>query len=144
MSGRDVSALMADPASARQCWEETAVDVQRLDELLGTEFEVLKLRDLEGFEALQPEKNAVLEKLAALAAWATAQQPVPPAWSELHDRLLASREAHLRNIQLMQRQLQAVRGTLQALQGDKAQSVDLYDRMGQMSRPRGAWAYRLA
>ena len=144
MSARDVSALMAQADSARMLWDETVMDVQRLDELLATEFEALKSRDLEGFEALQPEKNAVLEKLAELAAWATAQQPVPEAWSALHDRLLASREAHLRNIQLMQRQLQAVRGTLQALQGEKAQSVDLYDRLGQMSRPRGAWAYRLA
>lgn len=144
MSARDFSAMTAHADSARMLWDETALDVQRLDELLGTEFEVLKLRDLEGFEALQPEKNAVLEKLAELAAWASAQQPVPLAWDALHESLLACREAHLRNIQLMQRQLQAVRGTLQALQGEQAQSVDLYDRLGQMSRPRGAWAYRLA
>jgi flagellar biosynthesis/type III secretory pathway chaperone len=144
MSGRDFSAMTANADSARMLWDETAMDVQRLDELLGSEFEVLKLRDLEGFEALQPEKNAVLEKLAELAAWASAQQPVPLAWDALHERLLACREAHFRNIQLMQRQLQAVRGTLQALQGEQASAVDLYDRLGQMSRPRGAWAYRLA
>lgn len=144
MSGRDFSALTADAESALALWSEAAADVERLDEWLQTEFEVLKVRDLESFEALQPQKNAVLEKLAELAAWASACQPVPEAWRELQERLQSSREAHLRNIQLMQRQLQAVRGTLQALQGDKALSVDLYDRLGQMSRPRGAWAYRLA
>ena len=106
------------------------MDVERLDELLQSEFDALKSRDLERFEALQPEKSAVLQRLAELAAWATAQEPVPQAWGELHAKLSASRQAHLRNIQLMQRQLQAVHGTLQALQGDKAASVDLYDRLG--------------
>jgi flagellar biosynthesis/type III secretory pathway chaperone len=40
----------------------------------------------------------------------------------------------LRNIQLLQRQLQAVKGALQALQGESATTVDLYDRLGQVSR----------
>jgi hypothetical protein len=40
----------------------------------------------------------------------------------------------MRNIQLLQRQLQAVKGALQALQGETSASVDLYDRLGQVSR----------
>jgi hypothetical protein len=42
----------------------------------------------------------------------------------------------LRNIQLLQRQLQAVKGALQALQGESTATVDLYDRLGQVSRRR--------
>ncbi len=117
---------------------------QRLMGLQELEFEALKARDLPRFEELQTEKNNVLEQLSALAQWATAQSPVPQAWEDLQERLLACREAHLRNIQLMQRQLQAVRGALQALQGEQAAAVDLYDRLGRMSRPQGTWSQHLA
>jgi len=117
---------------------------QRLQALLALEFEALKVRDLPKFEELQAEKNSVLEQLSALAQWATAQSPVPQVWENLQEMLLSCREAHLRNIQLMQRQLQAVRGALQALQGEQAAAVDLYDRLGRMSRPQGTWSQHLA
>ncbi len=117
---------------------------QRLMALLELEFEALKERALPRFEELQAEKNTVLAQLSALAQWATAQLPIPQAWEDLQERLLACREAHLRNIQLMQRQLQAVRGALQALQGEQAAAVDLYDRLGRMSRPQGTWSQHLA
>ena len=101
---------------------------------------------LQGEGAPPPTREArwVLEQLAALAQWATAQSPVPAVWDGLQDTLRACREAHLRNIQLMQRQLQAVRGALQALQGQEAAAVDLYDRLGRMSRPQGNWSQHLA
>ena len=65
-------------------------------------------------------------------------------WQQLQEPLLQCKQDHMRNIQLLQRQLQAVRGTLQALQGDSAPAVDLYDRMGQIARRQGAWGYHLA
>lgn len=117
---------------------------QRLQALLELEFESLKVRDLPRFEELQAEKNSVLEQLSALAQWATDQATVPQAWEDQQELLRACREAHLRNIQLMQRQLQAVRGALQALQGQEAATVDLYDRLGRMSRPQGTWSQHLA
>jgi flagellar biosynthesis/type III secretory pathway chaperone len=118
--------------------------VARLAELLTQEFEALKTRDLTVFESLQEEKNALLERLAALAGWATAQSPVPEVWQQLQAPLQQCKQDHLRNIQLLQRQLQAVKGTLQALQGESAPSVDLYDRMGQMAKRQGAWGQQLA
>ena len=117
---------------------------QRLQALLELEFDALKVRDLPRFEELQAEKNGVLEQLSALAQWATAQSPVPQGWEDQQEALRACREAHLRNIQLMQRQLQAVRGALQALQGEQAAAVDLYDRLGRMGRPQGNWSQHLA
>jgi flagellar biosynthesis/type III secretory pathway chaperone len=70
---------------------------------------------------------------------------VPVLWQQAQDSLQQSKQDHLRNIQLLQRQLQAVKGTLQALQGESsAPSVDLYDRMGQIARRQGAWGYQLA
>lgn len=118
--------------------------VVRLAEILNLEFDALKIRDLTVFEALQDEKNELLQRLASLAEWATAQSPVPEAWQQLQPDLQQSKQNHLRNIQLLQRQLQAVRGTLQALQGESAPSVDLYDRMGQMAKRHGAWGHQLA
>jgi len=117
---------------------------QRLKALLDLEFEALEVRDVTRFEALQNEKNTVLQSLASLAEWATSQSPVPSSWEDLQELLLSCRQAHLRNIQLMQRQLQAVRGALQALQGQDAAVVDLYDRLGRMSRPQGTWSQHLA
>jgi flagellar biosynthesis/type III secretory pathway chaperone len=119
--------------------------VARLAEILGLEFEALKVRDLAAFEAVQEEKNLLLQNLAQLAEWAAPQSPVPLAWQQLQDSLSQSKQDHLRNIQLLQRQLQAVKGTLQALQGEfPAATLDLYDRMGQISRRPGAWGYQIA
>ena len=119
-------------------------DVARLAEILNLEFDALKICDLVVFEALQDEKSGLLQRLASLAEWAAAQNPVPQVWQEMQPSLQQSKQDHLRNIQLLQRQLQAVRGTLQALQGESAPSVDLYDRMGQIARRQGAWGHQLA
>lgn len=119
--------------------------VARLSEMLALEFEALKIRDLAAFEALQEEKNSLLLGLARLAEWAAAQNPGPALWLEQQDSLQQCKQDHLRNIQLLQRQLEAVKGTLQALQGESsAPAVDLYDRMGQIARRPGAWGYQLA
>jgi flagellar biosynthesis/type III secretory pathway chaperone len=109
-------------------------DTARLGELLAQEFEVLKTRDMAGFEAFQEERNQLLQRLAQVAQWATAQDPVPAQWQKLHPQLQQCKQDHLRNIQLLQRQLQAVKGALQALQGESTATVDLYDRLGQVSR----------
>lgn len=119
--------------------------VARLSEILSLEFEALKIRDLTAFEAIQEEKNSLLQGLASLAEWAAAQNPTPTVWQQQQESLQQSKQDHLRNIQLLQRQLEAVKGTLQALQGESsAPAVDLYDRMGQLARRPGAWGYQLA
>jgi flagellar biosynthesis/type III secretory pathway chaperone len=110
------------------------VDAARLSELLAQEFELLKSRDMAGFEALQDERIELLQRLASVAEWATAQNPVPKLWQDLQPSLQQCKQDHLRNIQLLQRQLQAVKGALQALQGESSATVDLYDRLGQVSR----------
>jgi flagellar biosynthesis/type III secretory pathway chaperone len=109
-------------------------DTARLGELLAQEFEMLKTRDMAGFEALQDERNQLLQRLAQVAQWAAGQDPVPAQWQNLQAPLLQCKQDHLRNIQLLQRQLQAVKGALQALQGESASTIDLYDRLGQVSR----------
>lgn len=120
------------------------LDVSRLSEILLAEFEALKIRDLTVLESVQNEKTDVLQRLAAVAELVAAQPAALSAWQQLQEPLEQCKQDHFRNIQLMQRQLQAVRGTLQALQGESASSLDLYDRMGQVSRRHGAWGYHLA
>lgn len=125
-----------------EAWtDEAPRDAQRLAELLAQEFEVLKSRDMSAFEALQQERTLVLERLARVAESLAGVSPVPPVWQELMPLLNQCKQDHLRNIQLLQRQLQAVKGALQALQGESAASVDLYDRLGQVSRRQGAGTY---
>lgn len=109
-------------------------DAARLAELLAQEFEVLKIRNMAGFEALQDERNQLLQRLSQVAQWAAGQDPVPVQWQNLQPQLQQCKQDHLRNIQLLQRQLQVVKGALQALQGESATTVDLYDRLGQVSR----------
>jgi len=111
-------------------------DTARLAHLLTQEFEVLKARDMAGFEALQEERIAVLQRLSQVAQWVAGQDAVPVLWQNLQADLQQCKQDHLRNIQLLQRQLQAVKGALQALQGESTATVDLYDRLGQVSRRR--------
>lgn len=136
------------PASA-QAWSTASVaaaqaDAARLATLLQAEFEALKTRDLAAFDALQQERGDVLLRLAGVAEVASAQTPMPSWWEALLPGLSQCKQDHLRNIQLLQRQLHAVKGALQALQGETAVSVDLYDRLGQVSRRTGIGAYLAA
>ena len=145
MSGLPETPEFAVPAATLQAWLDAAPqDALRLAELLSLEFEVLKSRDMAAFEGLQQERTAVLERLARVAEAVASMTPVPAQWLELLPDLAQCKQDHLRNIQLLQRQLQAVKGALQALQGESAASVDLYDRMGQVSRRHGAGAYYAA
>jgi DNA-binding SARP family transcriptional activator len=96
------------------------------------------------FEGLQTRKTEELDQLSQLAQWCSQIKPAPQAWQILQESLSQSRENHLRNIQLLQRQLDAVRGALQALQGESAPATDLYDRSGHVSRRYAAWSHHLA
>ena len=139
----DLIALPPDDV-LQEALQDAPAQVQRLAQFLEQEFQALKDRDLAAFEALQPQKNEALEKLSLLAQWCSQIQPVPADWQALRESLQQSRQDHLRNIQLLQRQLEAVRGALQALQGESVASTDLYDRSGHLARRYGAWSHHLA
>lgn len=111
-----------------------AATAESLAGVLQQEFEALKCRDLDKLDRLQPEKNALLHRLADAAA-EVQRQPLPPAgWSGVQAVVMQCRDAHQRNTRLMQLQLDAIRGALQAMQGESAPAVELYNRIGQMSR----------
>ena len=116
-----------------------------LQELLASEFEQLKLRDVGALEALQGPKTELLAQLNQVAQSLVDLPSKPKEWLDTQGLLEACAQAHLRNVKLMQRQLDAVRGALQALQGESTvASVDLYDRMGQVARRSGALMYQTA
>jgi len=130
------------PDAAAEAWlNAVPQDAMRLAQLLSMEFEALKTRDLAAFEGLHQERTLILERLSRVAESVASMTPVPAQWLEVLPSLAQCKQDHLRNIQLLQRQLQAVKGALQALQGESAASVDLYDRLGQVSRRHGASAY---
>jgi len=105
-----------------------------LDRLLDIEFEALQAQDLDRFERLQSGKTELLAELSRLCPPADALQG-DPAWVGLRDSLSASRDKHRRNSLLITRKLEAVRGALSSLSSEHpSSSVEVYDRLGQVSR----------
>jgi hypothetical protein len=83
---------------------------------------------------LQPGKSELLAELSRLCPPAQDLQD-QPQWAGLHDSLLRGRDAHRRNSVLIDRKLEAIRGALSSLQaGNPTASVEVYDRLGKVSR----------
>ncbi len=114
------------------------VNAQRLadelEEILEMEFESLQKQDLERFEQLQGRKTDVLAELAGLCPPSDILQS-DPDWQGLLLSMVQCRDMHRRNAMLIERKLEAIRGTLQSLQASVAtSSVEVYDRLGKVSR----------
>jgi flagellar biosynthesis/type III secretory pathway chaperone len=106
----------------------------QLNQILSLEFDALKGQDLDRFEALQASKNTLLSDLTSVCPNTEDLQKLPE-WEQLREELLACRDAHRRNAVLIERKLDAIRGTLHSLRvGDSGSSVEVYDRLGQVSR----------
>lgn len=106
----------------------------QLAQLLTLEFEALKSQDLDRFESLQPGKNDLLQELTEKCPSAQDLQDLPE-WENLREMLIECRDLHRRNAILIERKLDTIRGTLNSLRvGDSGSTVEVYDRLGQMSR----------
>jgi len=116
--------------------------VERLDALLQEEFEALRTQSFDRIETLQADKVALLESLQGTARQVGDLPEPPAAWSEVLEILAQCRASHRRNELLITRQIEVVGATLRSLQlTEPADSVDLYDRMGQVARRGGRRAY---
>lgn len=105
-----------------------------LEDILGMEFEALQKQDLERFEQLQERKTDLLAELTGLCP-ATQTLQSDPDWQGLLDTMTRCRDMHRRNAMLIERKLEAIRGTLQSLQASVSTStVEVYDRLGQVAR----------
>ena len=106
----------------------------QLAQLLALEFEALKSQQLDQFEALQPGKNDLLTALASACPSAEDLQNLPE-WEELRELLIDCRDLHRRNAVLIERKLDAIRGTLHSLRtGESGSPVEVSDRLGQVAR----------
>jgi len=105
-----------------------------LAQILEMEFEALQKQDLERFEQLQARKTDLLAELTGLCPPADILQS-DPQWQALLTAMTECRDLHRRNAMLIERKLEAIRGTLQSLQSSVATStVEVYDRLGQVAR----------
>lgn len=117
-----------------------------LHQLLEQEFDALREQNLDIFEALQPEKNQIFESLISLTGVGTESNRLDdPEWDTFKNLITDCRDRHRRNEILITRKLDAIRGTLQTLNGgDTTASVEVYDRLGRMARSRGGRGYEEA
>lgn len=132
----------APAAPAAPDLQAARAQAEALDALLNEEFDILRNRAFDQLEALQQRKVALLESLQATAAQVAMLEPRPAEWAGILEIVEGSREAFRRNEALLARQVEVVRKTLRALQSaDPTAAVDLYDRLGQMSRRGGKRLY---
>ena len=114
-----------------------------LHQLLENEFEALRVQDLDTFESLQDTKLAIFQTLHTLTGVDTEDSRLDePEWDTFKNLIKDCRDLHRRNEILISRKLDAIRGTLQTLRGsDPTASVEVYDRLGRLSRGRGGRGY---
>ena len=117
-----------------------------LQQLLQQEFDALREQNLDIFEALQPEKAQIFDSLIRLTGVGTESNRLDdPQWDTFRNLIADCRDMHRRNEILITRKLDAIRGTLQTLNGgETTASVEVYDRLGRMARSRGGRGYEEA
>ena len=117
-----------------------------LQQLLQQEFDALREQNLDIFEALQPEKTQIFDSLIRLTGVGTESNLLDePEWDTFKNLIADCRDMHRRNEILISRKLDAIRGTLQTLNGgETTASVEVYDRLGRMARSRGGRGYEEA
>ncbi|MCE2831717.1 MAG: flagellar protein FlgN [Oxalobacteraceae bacterium] len=138
----NASPLSAAPASGADLASAMAYG-NALHGLLEKEFDALKAQELDRFESLQPEKMQIFEVLAQLIPREEPEQTFErPEWQGFRELIAYCRDLHRRNEVLMSRKLDAIRGALHTLRGaDPTAPVEVYDRLGRMSRMRGGRGY---
>ena len=123
---------------------------QLLEKLLGEEFEALKTQRLDDFDKIQAEKIKIIKKLSHFAPNnqkvegkdGNLVSPDDGAWDEFMGLMASCKNLHLRNEILINRKLDATKGALHALQSDgPTSSVEVYDRLGKLSRARKKGGY---
>lgn len=118
-----------------------------LEHMLEQEFEHLKAQNLDAFDAGQASKNQLLQELTQLAGITgpDSADDLSAEWDDFKDHMAHCRDLHRRNEVLITRKIDAIRGALQSLQvEDPVSSVEIYDRLGKVSRQRRGRGYNEA
>jgi flagellar biosynthesis/type III secretory pathway chaperone len=142
-----LEAMTAAPAAAPSSELVAALEHGlALQKLLQQEFDALREQNLDIFEALQPEKTQIFDSLIRLTGVGTESNHLDdPEWDTFKNLITDCRDMHRRNEILISRKLDAIRGTLQTLNGgESTASVEVYDRLGRMARSRAGRGYEEA
>ena len=130
---------VASPVEPVAPHQQALALVETLETLLEQEFVLLREQNLDAFDIAQAEKSALLAQLTALAGirpdQPNAADQLGEEWDAFKDRMRHCRNLHRRNEGLILRKVDAIRGALQSLQiQDPSSSVEVYDRLGRVSR----------
>ena len=113
----------------------------QLEEILLKEFDCLKSKDLTEFEFIQNEKVRLLDDLSKITTNKDAENDKThhddPIWNKFLDKMDECRELHKRNQIFVNRKLDAIKGALQTLSEGSTSSIEIYDRLGRVSRKGG-------
>ncbi len=132
-----------DSPSAEHLAQAEAL-ARALHDMLEREFGQLKAQNLDAFEASQSAKNDLLQSLMQLARIDSPQSAdaLGSEWDEFKEQMALCRDMHRRNEVLISRKIDAIRGALQSLNVfDPTSSVEMYDRLGKLSRVRRGRGY---
>ena len=102
---------------------------------------------MDAFDAGQANKNVLLQELTQLAGITgpDSADALGAEWDDFKDQMAHCRDLHRRNEVLITRKIDAIRGALQSLQvEDPSSSVEIYDRLGKVSRNRRGRGYNEA
>ena len=113
-------------------------NLSRLLEILEAEFTLLQTDDLDRFETLQAEKQAIVEALSEKPARADADNEYILADGESHDSnvkaaLTMCRDYHIRNSILLEKKIEVNKNALNILRSSRhSEEVETYDKLGKV------------
>ena len=106
----------------------------QLSNMLELEFQALRSQDIDQFEQLQPVKNELMMEIKRVAD-AVEDLQTRNEWQHFREMMGACQSLHRRNALLMNRKLEAIRGTLQSLRlPDLSTPVEIYNRLGHIAQ----------
>jgi len=117
-------------------------NLSRLLEILEAEFTLLQTDDLDRFETLQAEKQAIVEALSEKPARADTDNEYILADGESHDSnvkatLAMCRDYHIRNSILLEKKIEVNKNALNILRASRhSEEVETYDKLGKVRNPK--------
>ena len=117
-------------------------NLSRLLEILKAEFKLLQTDNLDGFETLQEEKQAIVEALSEKLAPAEVDVDYGIADSDSDDpseksMLAMCRDYHIRNGILLEKKIEANKNALNILRSSRhSEEVETYDKLGKVRNPK--------
>ena len=117
-------------------------NLSRLLEILEAEFKLLQTDNLDGFEALQAEKQVIVEALSEKLTTADIDDDYNVADGDSDDSNVKSmlamcRDYHIRNGILLEKKIEANKNALNILRSSRhSEEVETYDKLGKVRNPK--------